>query len=359
MGRLKLPSDAGSGIAVALRLEDIFLELEAEGEELGRWRVDDVEIERLYSNQFRLDLAGEDMVFVADDALGFAYEGVTAIDELSERLRRKNRWNPFRRSSRSTSEPSRPAAKYARTEPQEAPDTEEAEQPQPAEPEPPTPVIAETPPPVPELAPEKTPEVESPSEPAPEEPAAVEEPARWDDKVTEEAEAFVPEVETIDLRGLSQTSPEEPEEAQAEETPGIEDRTEAEPEPEPEPEAEASPTEPEAQPEVEAASEPRIELEEEPEPTGVRAEAQPEPEAEPEEVEPSVADRVAEPQASVPNGHRERRWTDLFRFGKGEKVPEHDHDYQQSKTVGGITRRVCSICGHVSFVGEDVYEGWS
>jgi hypothetical protein len=46
----------------------------------------------------------------------------------------------------------------------------------------------------------------------------------------------------------------------------------------------------------------------------------------------------------------------IFRRQKGETA--HDHDYQESRTVGGITRRVCSVCGHVSFAGEDLYEEW-
>lgn len=37
----------------------------------------------------------------------------------------------------------------------------------------------------------------------------------------------------------------------------------------------------------------------------------------------------------------------------------HTHDYQEKRTVGGITRRICAGCGHVSFAGEDIYDHWS
>ena len=71
-GRLRLPNDAGEGIPIDLELEDVFLSLESEGEDFGEWRLDTVEIKRLFSNQFAMQLDGEEMVFIADDALGFA-----------------------------------------------------------------------------------------------------------------------------------------------------------------------------------------------------------------------------------------------------------------------------------------------
>lgn len=49
------------------------------------------------------------------------------------------------------------------------------------------------------------------------------------------------------------------------------------------------------------------------------------------------------------------------RFGRRrdkKAEPDHQHVFEESRTIGGITRRVCSTCGYVSFLGEDVYEGW-
>jgi len=98
-GRLKLPGDRGDGVVVDLRLDDIFLEVMAGSEELGRWRMDEVTIERLVSNEFSLNLDGEPVVFIADDALGFAYEGVAAIGDVSARLTKKRRGPRRRRTA--------------------------------------------------------------------------------------------------------------------------------------------------------------------------------------------------------------------------------------------------------------------
>jgi len=88
-GHLRLPDDAGTGIPVVLRVDDIFVIISAGEEELGAWRADDVVIERIFSNQLAIDLDGEPMVFVAQDALGFAYEGITTIEELQARLTKR------------------------------------------------------------------------------------------------------------------------------------------------------------------------------------------------------------------------------------------------------------------------------
>jgi outer membrane biosynthesis protein TonB len=49
--------------------------------------------------------------------------------------------------------------------------------------------------------------------------------------------------------------------------------------------------------------------------------------------------------------------------GKGwaprrRKPDDHNHEYDIARTVGGLTRRICVHCGHVSFDSEDVYQGW-
>ncbi len=90
-GRLKVAGDGAEGIPVVLRLDDIYLELWAEGEELGIWRLDTVEVARLAGNEFLLDLDGEPMVFVAADPLGFAYEGLSYVEEISSKFKKKKR----------------------------------------------------------------------------------------------------------------------------------------------------------------------------------------------------------------------------------------------------------------------------
>jgi hypothetical protein len=96
-GHLRLPEDAGTGIPVLLRLDDIFVVISSGDDELGAWRADDVVIERIFSNQFAIELDGESMVFIAQDALGFAYEGISAIEDLQERLTKRR---VFKRSKR-------------------------------------------------------------------------------------------------------------------------------------------------------------------------------------------------------------------------------------------------------------------
>ena len=88
-GRLRLPSDPGEGIPIDLELQDVFLSLDSGGEDFGEWRLDTVEIKRLFSNQFSMLLDGEEMVFVADDALGFAYDGLSKVEDVQSRLSKR------------------------------------------------------------------------------------------------------------------------------------------------------------------------------------------------------------------------------------------------------------------------------
>lgn len=97
-GRLRVAGDPGEGIPVDLSLDDVYVDLRADGEQLGRWRMDVVEAARLEGNDFRLLLDGEDMVFRAADPLGFAYNAVTTIEEISSRLKKRRR-SLFRRKT--------------------------------------------------------------------------------------------------------------------------------------------------------------------------------------------------------------------------------------------------------------------
>jgi hypothetical protein len=46
------------------------------------------------------------------------------------------------------------------------------------------------------------------------------------------------------------------------------------------------------------------------------------------------------------------------RASRRRKPDDHNHEYDIARTVGGLTRRICVHCGHVSFDSEDVYQGW-
>ena len=88
-----------------------------------------------------------------------------------------------------------------------------------------------------------------------------------------------------------------------------------------------------------------------------------EPEIEPEASVPTTeeAQESAGPQTQKSGRHARssgRSRSSVFGRKKSREPEAHEHRYESSKTVGGITRRVCAICGHVSFAGEDVYQDW-
>lgn len=418
-GRLRLPGDAGEGIPIDVTLEDVYLTLDSDGEELGEWRLDVVEISRLFSNQFSLLLDGEEMVFVASDALGFAYEGLSFIEEVQSRLK-KRRFFKGRKPKRSKAKPvpaELPPEEPARSTPASAP-VPDAPIPEvkPFFPEPaaelrgagqdaPAPRTSERPfreEPVAEPASEPSRRSLHPFgdpdedvvEPYLEQPARAEEPppapasAPVARDIPDPFETFEP------VREPAAPAPDVEDEAEDELViedvnpygyqspvtmiPEKERRSDSEPAaaPRPEPEPELEPEPEETEPEVPAA---RVEMEPEPlvedEPSEPRAAATamgstPEPVASADHEAPFESEVEHDPQPEKEPSTRVTQRTG--RHAKGEskarsslfgrrksKEPEpHDHVYESSKTVGGITRSVCSVCGHVSFAGEDVYQNW-
>jgi hypothetical protein len=429
-GHLRLPEDAGTGIRVRLRLDDIFVVISSGGDELGAWRADDVAIERIFSNQFSIVLDGESMVFIAQDPLGFAYEGVTAIEDLQERLGKKRK---FRRSKK------KDKAVDAGVPADASPDLEPADDATPTEEpvlsgepsaiwSPPQPGTSAAPPAASTALPEDEPVVAesvpfwSKQEAAPSEEVRVTYP-RATRPVPPAVPTFVPPVADETDQETSAPAPAEPTTAPAASAaPAV-----TEPAP-PTDVSAAMPTDFEIEEVAPAAtgaiwrdetsldvSEPELELEPEPA-AALESEAEPEmeiddymlpaagrvetfdhrhpepaaPTPEPElvvdepvseapaPVEAPVPETVeSEPEVEVPpteeavhsNGHgpiekvedvaskRERRHS-LFGRSRDKKVPPHDHRYGEPKTIGGLTRQVCDVCGHVTFSGEDVYQGW-
>lgn len=335
-GRLRAPGDVSEGVAVDLRLDDIFLELNSQDMTLGRWRMDDVEAERVQSNHFHLTIAGEQMQFLADDALAFAYEGLDVIEQIGSRLRKKRRGllglrrgtHESPRAEEDLNEAEQPASVTGSPISLEA--VEEASPPAPAI----KPVrVLEEPVPAPSISvapPEAEPEQEEvasrpsedleevlrepePAEPAVE-PAAIDEGAAVTAIFTAEEEtgtaSWAVEVEAIDLGALFAE------------------------------EVERSSLHSRKPDEIPATKEIDLRVASEmPEPPG------------------EVDLRSVEAVAPAANGrsHGSRRGF----FSRRPRITDHDHDFRVSKTVGGLTRRVCAICGHVSFEGEDVYQGWS
>jgi hypothetical protein len=455
-GRLRLPDDTGAGIPVDLRLDDIFLVLVAEGETLGEWRMDDVGVQRVFSNQFLLDLEGEEMVFVADDPLGFAYEGVAEIEATTARLTKRWRGRKKkRRADESTTavvNADRVEADRARerrsaaaeaTAVSDVPVVDAPSTSPPADhPTPAAPAAAEWPVAAPETAPivenpvadraEPGPAINEPASPAsepvvPRAPEQVVEPAVEPVVVPPEAvPTFAPAQEPAvqEVADPAEVQPAiEPEipEVHAEpifEEPGYEieevvvpaatsafavvEEERSEPEPViPAEDSEGFLSVEPASPGIAAVADVaplseeivRPEVDELPEigaglddgPVGPGSGPHGETQIDVEESLPEEAaqsplrsaaaaaraaiedEPASEPEADedivveeAPRHLRERKASRRSRKSRRKKpeAVEHTHTYDEKSAVGGIIRRVCSQCGHVSFGSEDVYEDW-
>ena len=75
-GQVKIPDLDYPGLPAEVLVDGNHTELFVEGESLGRWSLVDVRAERLISSAFSLDLAGEQVTFIADQPTEFAYAGV-------------------------------------------------------------------------------------------------------------------------------------------------------------------------------------------------------------------------------------------------------------------------------------------
>lgn len=116
-GHLLLPDEPGPGLRVNLDVAEHHLAVESDGGGLGAWPLEVVGVERLHGDLFALTVADEQLQFIADDAISFAYAGVPTIERVSRRPRKtRNRlgirsvfdriWNgPDESTSSVTSEP--------------------------------------------------------------------------------------------------------------------------------------------------------------------------------------------------------------------------------------------------------------
>ncbi len=86
-GQLLLPGESGPGLKVNLDVAEHHLAVESDGGGLGAWPLEVVDVERLHGDLFGLTVAGEDLRFVADDTIAFAYSAVPAIERVAERSR--------------------------------------------------------------------------------------------------------------------------------------------------------------------------------------------------------------------------------------------------------------------------------
>lgn len=83
-GQLLIPNERGPGLRVDLDVAAHHLALETESGGLGAWPLEVVDVRRLQGDVFAMTVAGEDLHFVADDALSFAYSGVPAITSVAK-----------------------------------------------------------------------------------------------------------------------------------------------------------------------------------------------------------------------------------------------------------------------------------
>ena len=452
-GRLRLPNDPGEGIPIDLELEDVFLSLESDGEDFGEWRLDTVEINRLFSNQFAMHLDGEEMVFIADDALGFAYDGLSAIEDVKSRLSKRRVFKGRKPKKKAVADRSETEAEEFEPEETPTPDvTPDVPMPDvvpffpesspsfadsvaesavvdesiaPVAPKPievapavPEPAVELPPPAAPEPAVESPPPVAPEPAPAMEQPAAsveaareieshtVPTPALSDSFEDDDDELVIEDVSAYGYVPVASAAVERPpqviEPEPSDDDIEIEDATpatgavlkelhplgepatappaevhplgELEQPVEPEPVAETPRMEPE--PGVVPAAEtapPVAEPAQVPLPPegdssffaqwSSNGRAPVEPELEPEPVATTAQepeDRTG-PQTQKSGRHARsssKSRSSLFGRKKSREPEAHEHRYESSKTVGGITRSVCAICGHVSFAGEDVYQDW-
>ncbi|HKY47615.1 MAG TPA: hypothetical protein VJQ79_06485 [Acidimicrobiia bacterium] len=80
-GSVRAPGDKDPGVRVVLDIDEYHLEIRRDSELIGRYYLADVEVARDIAERFILFLGDDEVEFLADDALQFAYGGVTAMQD--------------------------------------------------------------------------------------------------------------------------------------------------------------------------------------------------------------------------------------------------------------------------------------
>lgn len=80
-GQIRVPEVDHPGVPATFVVDDNQAEVILEGESLGRWSLFDVHVTRLVSSAFQVELAGEEITFLADEPVDFAYKGVEHMAE--------------------------------------------------------------------------------------------------------------------------------------------------------------------------------------------------------------------------------------------------------------------------------------
>ena len=79
-GRLRHSEDTGPGLPISVILDNARLTIETDGDKLGSWSLSEVSAVRTSSDRFAMSFGAEQMIFEADDTLGFSYEALPHID---------------------------------------------------------------------------------------------------------------------------------------------------------------------------------------------------------------------------------------------------------------------------------------
>ncbi len=80
-GQVRVPEVDHPGVPAIFMVEDGQAEVLLDGESLGRWSLFDVHASRLVSSAFSVSLDGEEITFIADEPVDFAYKGVDHMAE--------------------------------------------------------------------------------------------------------------------------------------------------------------------------------------------------------------------------------------------------------------------------------------
>ena len=90
-GSVRAPGDRDPGVRVVLDIDEYHLEIRRDSELFGRYYLADVEVARDIAERFILFLGDDEVEFLADDALQFAYGGVTAMQDAWLEAQKKKR----------------------------------------------------------------------------------------------------------------------------------------------------------------------------------------------------------------------------------------------------------------------------
>ena len=89
-GQIRFPDLDHPGVPVTFLVDDNQAELVLEGETLGRWSLFDVHARRLVASAFEVDLDGQEITFVAEKPMDFAYRGVEHMAQVWARYKAMN-----------------------------------------------------------------------------------------------------------------------------------------------------------------------------------------------------------------------------------------------------------------------------